>query len=163
MLNAKNAEAAFNQFQKIFRQVTDEFAPLRTFKIESNKNPKWVSNEIKNLRTHKNKAHRKWKSTRNINHLNYFKRLRAKFENLVKNAKKEFYANRFESCIGDSRQTYKLLNDLSGKSQVSRNIPILKSSNGLIATNDEIANSFNDYFADIGKKMAKRTTEINQV
>ena len=156
MLNAKNAEAAFNQFQKIFRQVTDEFAPLRTFKIESNKNPKWVSNEIKNLRTHKNKAHRKWKSTRNINHLNYFKRLRAKFENLVKNAKKEFYANRFESCIGDSRQTYKLLNDLSGKSQVSRNIPILKSSNGLIATNDEIANSFNDYFADIGKKIASK-------
>ena len=66
--------------------------------------------------------------------------------------KKYFYPNRFESCIGDSRKTYKLL---SGKNQVSKHIPFLKSSTGLNVTNDEIANSFNDYFADIGKIASK--------
>ena len=40
--------------------------------------------------------------------------------------------------------------------QVSKNIPFLKSSTGLNMTNDEIANSFNDYFADIGKKIASK-------
>ena len=40
--------------------------------------------------------------------------------------------------------------------QVSKNIPFLKSSIGLNMTNDQIANSFNDYFADIGKKIASK-------
>ena len=89
ILNAVNADAALS-ISKLFLQITDEFAPFRTFKNESNKNPKWVSKEIKNLRTHKNKPHRKWKSTRNISQLINFKRLRAKFENSVKIAKKDF-------------------------------------------------------------------------
>ena len=59
ILNVVNADAALNQFQKFFLQITDEFAPFRTFTNESNKNPKWVSNEIKKLRTHENMAHRK--------------------------------------------------------------------------------------------------------
>ena len=36
-------------------------------------------------------------------------------------------------------------------------MPFLKSSTGLNVTNDEIANSFNDYFADIGKIASKIT------
>ena len=32
---------------KNFSQITDEFSPCRTFKNESNKNPKRASNEIK--------------------------------------------------------------------------------------------------------------------
>ena len=40
--------------------------------------------------------------------------------------------------------------------QVSKNIPFLNSSKGLNMTNDEIANPFNDYFADIGKKNASK-------
>ena len=115
-----------------------------------------MSNEIKNLRTYKNEAHCKWKSTRNICHLNNFERLRTKFENSVKIAKTDFYGNRFESCIGDSRQTCKLLNNLSGRNQVSKNVPFLKPSTSLNVKNDEIANSFNDFFADISKKIASK-------
>ena len=76
-----------------------------------------------------------------MSHLNNFKRLRANFENSVKIAKRDFYANRFESCIGDSKQKYQSLNDLSGKSHVSKNVQFLKSSTSLNVTNDEIANS----------------------
>ena len=50
---------------------------------------------------------------------------------------------------------YILLDDLSGKKQVSKNIPFLKSSSGLEVTNDEISNSFNDYFANIGRIASK--------
>ena len=42
---------------------------------------------------------------------------------------------------------------------MSKNIPFLKSSTGSNVTNDEIANSFNDYFADIVKKIASKTPD----
>ena len=40
-----------------------------------------------------------------------FKLLRNKFEKCIKKAKKDYYRQKFESCMGDSRQTYKLIND----------------------------------------------------
>ena len=39
---------------------------------------------------------------------------------------------------------------------MSKNVPFLKSRTSLNVTNVETANSFNDYFADIGKKIASK-------
>ena len=44
---------------------------------------------------------------------------------------------------------------------MSKNIPFLNSSTGLNVTIDEIANSFNDYFADIGKNIASKIPDAD--
>ena len=51
---------------------------------------------------------------------------------------------------GDSRQVYKLLIDISGKSMKNKNVHFLRNC-GVDCPNDsEIANAFNDFFADAG-------------
>ena len=82
-----DADEAFNNFNRLFMEITDEFAPFRTFQSKVEK-PKWISNEPKNLRTSKNLTHCKWKKTRKNVHLEKFKLLRYKFENLVRINKK---------------------------------------------------------------------------
>ena len=57
--------------------------------------------------------------------LSHFKDLRNKFEDTVKRTKKQFYWNKFKSCIGDSRQIYKLLNEISGENKTKTDIPFL--------------------------------------
>ena len=131
-------------------EITDEFAPFRTFQSKVGKNPKWISNELKNLRTSKNLAHCKWKKTRKNVHLEKFKLLRYKFENLVRINKKRYYSNVFESCMGDSRHVYKLLNDLSGKSMGNKNVRFLRNCGVECPNDSDIANAFNDFFADAG-------------
>ena len=64
--------------------------PFRTFQSKVGKNPKWISNELKNLRNSKHLAHCKWKKTKKNVHLEKFK-LRYKFENLVRINKKRYY------------------------------------------------------------------------
>ena len=56
-----------------------------------------------------------------------FKLLRNKFETCVKKAKKDFYRQKFESCMGDSRQTYKLINDIKETNRKSSQVPALNS------------------------------------
>ena len=55
------------------------------------------------------------------------KKLRMQFKKEVKHYKKNIYWIKFENCNGDSVQTYKLRDDISGKSSKSNLIPILQS------------------------------------
>ena len=125
IVEAADADEAFNNFKRLFMEITDEFAPFRTFQSKVGKNPKWISNELKNSRTSKNLAHCKWKKTRKNVHLEKFKQLRYKFENLVRINKKKYYSIVFESCMGDSKQVYKLFNDLCGKCMENKNVLFL--------------------------------------
>ena len=109
-----------------------------------------MSNELKNLRTTKNLAHCKWKKTRKNVHLETFKLLRYKFENLVRINKKRYYSNVFESCMGDSRRVYELLNDLSGKRMENKNVHFLGNCGVECPNDSNIANAFNDFLLMLG-------------
>ena len=60
----------------------------------------------------------------------------------------------FEKCIGDSRQTFKFLNELSGKHLVNNAVPKLSSCMSDTAPNSsnlQVAEKFNEFFASIDK------------
>ena len=65
---------------------------------------------------------------------------------------KRSYLSKFNSCLGISRQTFKLLNELKGKSSNSTYIPLLSSgfNNKIETTDEDNANLFNNFFATIG-------------
>ena len=69
--------------------------------------------------------------------------------------KQKFYWNKFKNCIGDSRQTYKLLNELNGKSISRFKVTILESCQKLNdnPTEKDVANRFNDFFINIGENL----------
>ena len=52
--------------------------------------------------------------------------------------------------MGDSRQVYKLLNDLSDKSVENNNVHFLRNCGVKCPSDSDIANAFNDFFADSG-------------
>ena len=83
-----------------------------------------------------------------------FKLLRDKFGKSVKKAKKE-YAQKFESCIGDSRQTYKLLSDIKGTTRKSSQVPALEKCNARCTdpSSADIAEEFNTFFTNVGPKL----------
>ena len=113
---------------------------------------------MKNLRTKRNRAHRSWKcQPNNSNLLENFKNLRFKLEKEIKGAKRKFYRNKFSACIGDSKQTYKLLNDLSGKNIYDANVPILEScqQHSVTPSTFDVAERFNVFFSEIGTQLKK--------
>ena len=73
--------------------------------------------------------------------------------NLLKKSKKKFYWDKFKACIGDSRQTYKLLNDLRGLSSDAQTVPALISclQRQSEPTAEDIADKFNHYVTTIAK------------
>ena len=152
----EDPEQAFDSFQSIFEKVLNRYAPITKINPSKKPHPPWFNNELKNLRSKRNKAHRNWKkNTENSILLNTFTNLRKKFEQAVKMNKRKFYWNKLKNCIGDSRQTYKLLNELNGKSISRFTVPILESCQKLNdnPTEKDVANRFNDFFINIGENL----------
>ena len=114
----------------------------------------WVSKEIKKAISSRNRIYKEWK----CNKTNKTKRKkslaeRSKVEKLVELSRRNYYYNRFNNCIGDSRQVFKILNEIIGKCPRSGNVPLLKNGDLEIDNNQEIANHLNDHFANIASKL----------
>ncbi len=81
----------------------------------------------------------------------------------VKKLKKSFYYKMFEECIGDSRRAFRLLNDLKGKNTSRSSFRKLTScvtNEHPAPTDHQIAEAFNDFFANIGKKIQETTLSV---
>jgi len=87
-----------------------------------------------------------------------YKKYKNKLGHIIKVAEKQYYASRFKDIEGDIKQTWKLIKSVinrnSTKSDDIHEIRI--NSNTSVSDPVEIANEFNEYFANIGKVLAKQ-------
>ena len=149
-----DVDKAFQIFHDTFDSTLLEFAPLKSAKKTT---PAWFDNKLKNLRSKRNKAYKAWKSdTTNESLKVKFQEIRKVFEGSVKKSNKNLYWKKFNSCIGDSRQIYKLINDLNGKVKAKENIPPLDNIvNENNQSHSEIANQLNDFFTSVADSLKK--------
>ena len=96
--------------------------------------------------------------------LQTFRSLRDRFEKEIKLSKKNYYWNEFKNSIGDSRQTYKILNDISGKSNKNSKIPPLQSciDENDNATDRDIADKFNYFVTTDGKGLQNDVPNVDR-
>ena len=70
-------------------------------------------------------------------------------------AKKLYYKNKFEKNAKDCKQTWSLIREVIGTKKEKHQLPDFFKENGqIIADNIEIANGFNNFFSQVGPKLA---------
>ena len=70
-------------------------------------------------------------------------------------AKKLYYDNQFTKFTNDSKKTWSMLREIIGNKKSKEQIPAYFQHNGKIISDYlEIANGFNNFFANIGPKLA---------
>ena len=71
----------------------------------------------------RNRIYKLWKSDKlnSLKKVNFLNQLQ-KVEKLIRIAKKDHYYQKFNKCIGDSRQVFKVLNEINGKTAKSSKI-----------------------------------------
>ena len=115
--------------------------------------PMWFYKSLRNQISKQNLLLRKWKQTKSdYRQLSKFKAARTKVEQLIKK-KKEFYLEKFNKCIGDSRQVYRFLNGLKGIKGKKTSIPVLVEDGQRIDELKQIGKILNKFFAEVGPKL----------
>ncbi|NRB81915.1 MAG: hypothetical protein HRU38_25205, partial [Saccharospirillaceae bacterium] len=110
---------------------------------KSCKTKNWLHNqEIK----HRGKAREQ--ETRDA-HRSY----RAKLRDLIRASKNDYYKKRFDSCNGDLKKCWKVLNEMRNKKRSVSFPNYIQFNRELIADRRIIVNKFNEYFVNIAKNL----------
>ena len=93
------------------------------------------------------------------NDWNNFQRARNNANNAIKNAKRSYYLKSFIACDGNSRKTWEIVNEVTGRKSEKAIINELELEGKKLTDPTEIAEGFNKFFAEIGPKHLQSTQQ----
>ena len=151
----------FSEFLQTFNDTIDEACKLnkpKTSKRNTKNNP-WITTSIINAVNKKHELCKAWKKTMSSKQkrgdsklYEQFSDYRRHLKKLIKIAKSKFYEKKFDENQGNAKSTWKLINEIRGKTKRSIK-PEFIIDNQRIIERRVIANEFNKYFASIATKM----------
>ena len=144
----------YDNFLQQFKDNYEECFPLKSFCCKNRyKNP-WLTKDLIKLCHKKSQLYK-----RNLkNPTSYRKEVYTKFRNCVtiklRQAKRNYFNGKFDAVKDNIKSTWKLINNLLNKNKNrDKTIDSLEIETEKITNKQDIANSFNDFFVNIGTKL----------
>ena len=146
---SEDPNLVWSHWKTKFLRVVNSHAPIRTRRAKLNNLP-WINSALKNGMRSRDAAKKKAIRTKNPSDWANYKKLRNKINNKVKTTKASYYHNSFIQSEGNSRRTWKTINNLMCRRQNNQQVKEVKVNDISIGNPNEISNSFNEHFATIG-------------
>lgn len=160
VLNCKDVQESYNIFINTLILYINK--ATKTINIHNNKVRKikpWITigliNSIKHRDNLKKKLLKNYSNELKLEYTEY----RNLLNKLIKNTKNQYYKNELESANGNYKRIWEIINEASNsktKKDKLINVDILNDKGELTNDAQQKANIFNDYFINIGKKMAQK-------
>ena len=156
-----NADDAYNIFCDKFRECSNEYIITKSsIRSEKIKKP-WITNALLKSINKKSKLYsRKCREPFNQKAKDDYNNYRNILEMLLKRAQKMYFDQQFENNANDKKKVWQTIYEAMNKKRYNtNNIPkelIVTNDSGTSKTSDiqEMCNTFNDYFVNVGKKVA---------
>ena len=145
----------WTRMEEILNFYADKYFPLKKFKKKC-KNIIWLDLELQKEIEMKNMLLLKAKKTKNSEDIKAAHKKRNYVNKLVKNAKKNYYKKNLDDNVKNSKNIWKLINELfPNKNEKSEKIQLFDNNFNLIDENN-LPNHINEFFNSVG-----RTNKIN--
>lgn len=156
-LNGVNVDEDYNVFNETFTKLYDECIPLKKCSVNRKKEPlsPWITKGLLKSINNKNKLYKKYKKIPNDENLQKYKMYRNKLDSLIRKSKRQYFENKFNKSKNDMQKTWKTINNITGRNKQQKVQSQFVNSDGEKITNPQtISNDFNDFFVNIGPKLA---------
>ena len=150
LCECNSIDDAVELWQNLFLDVINKHMPMRRKRVKDNSTP-WMNSEIFKLMKKRDKLKKKAHKLRDDKLMSEYRKLRNKVTAEIGKAKKKYYTKLFSHS---SKQTWKTLKSV---------IPDQKSKESVTVTsgdNAEVANRFNNFFAEVGSKLADKVPHV---
>ena len=159
-----NLSKNYDTFLKLLQEAKDKHLPERKIKFNKykhKKNKRITMGILKSIKT-KNKLYKVLRQT-DTEDVEAFESIKigfSRFHNIlrqsIKEAKRIYFVRTFEGIKYDIKQTWSVINETLHRKK-KKSLPSVFSHYGkMLRDSVEIANSFNQYFIDIGRSLANR-------
>ena len=158
-----NPDSNYDILATVIADAKVKHIPKKTKKFNKKKHfhQKWMTDELLQLVIRKNALYKEWKATTDEQEYLIKKRNFRTFDNIVERRKleikHEYFYDMFQAQKTDLKKSWGILNEALNRNKEKVDLPsefIYK--NKTITDAIDIANSFNEYFANIGPNLSKK-------
>ena len=153
--NKQNVDEMWECWKSLFIQVLDKHAPLKTKRVRKKGSVPWINKDIKAKLFERDFLKRKAIKTNGESDWNKYKSSRNACNIALRHAKREYYATKFLNHKNNPKHAWKAINDILGRSYNQNTIHEIKLSGKSITSTEELKEVFNEYFTNIGPKLAQ--------
>ena len=157
LISSGHAQIAFSEFHKNFIGIFDKSFPKRRVKIYHNKRIRKLSDELKEAIKIKNKLYYKSLKFKSSYNQQMYSIHRNKVSKLKQQEERKHIATLLEANKANLRKTWAILKSVINKKRDKRVQTRFRLANHDIITDKKlISEGFNDFFANIGPKLASK-------
>ena len=147
-------ETVFSQFLTIFTKLYEHYFPIKQLKLTRKGIYKpWINLTLISRMKIKDNLFKHSKT--NLIDRKTFTDFHNLLNTQIRNAKSEYYTNKFDENEGNIKETWKTINNTI-KSKRRYNDKITLKENDLEIENNKVPNSFNNYFTGIANKLTSK-------
>ena len=157
---ADNPNSMWDIWKGLFLEILDKHAPLKRTKVKSKRSP-WLTSSIKAMIHMRDKLKRKAMITKIETDWENYKKMRNDTTLQIRQAKQEYFSNKIKNESQNPKSAWKTINSLLGKQNKITNVNELIIDDKKVTSPSDIAESFNEYFSEIGPKLADNIDQNN--
>ena len=147
-------ETIFSQFLTIFTKLYEHYFPIKQLKLTRKGIYKpWINLTLISRMKIKDNLFKL--SKRNLIDRKTYNDFRNLLNTQIKNAKREYYTNKFNENEGNIKETWKTINNAIKSKQKSNN-KIKLIENNIAVESKDVSNSFINYFTGIANKLTSQ-------
>ena len=123
--------------------------------------PPWYNNRLRNMITKRKKLYLQYTTDGSTTSYNRFRLYRSKVSRTIREEKKIYYNNLFESCIYDKHAFFRNLNIVTGRTH-RYSVKKIVIEDDEYTKPEEIAEKFNQHFSTIGQTINERIAPCSE-
>ena len=157
----------YNILEDLLTKSLNKYMPIRRVNFHKHKHKKsnWITSGIIKSIKYRDNLYKLVKGTPNdtMEYLNRRQNLRVYnriLKRLIREAKRNFYNNKFDKYKCDSKKTWSTINEIMNKNNSKKNVDYFIINQNKISDKNIITNHFNNYFSQIGPSMASNIPHI---
>jgi len=160
----KDPNLNYNSLHDILTSALNTHLPTKmvTYNKHKHRKKKWITGGILRSIVFRDKLYQRYKNTPN-HHPDYhtlkwnLKTYNTLLKKVIRSAKATYYQSSFEKFKNDSRNTWLTIKTIMNKTKSKKDFPKYFMINNVEISNPkQIADSFNEYFVNIGVNLASR-------
>ena len=154
-------DKAVSEFENIFLNIANKHAPLKRKRVRQNNSSPWLTDEILAAMRERDQLKKRASKTKSPQLWNDFRKLRNKVNGMIKESKKMYVTNGLKTK--DSKEVWNNLRHIVPGKNKNTEICCIKTQEGECTDSKGIANTLNEYFADVGPSIADKIPEVEML